>query len=251
MDWSWIGRGLRIGGHRGAPDIAPENTLAGFEAARALGADYVEMDVQRCADGALVVIHDPTVDRTTDGSGAVATLALDDLLRLDAGSWFSPQFAGQRIPTFLEFLRWIEARVPFGAVVEAKAHGVGAEIAELIARSSSRPHLAICSFLPGEILVAKEARPEVPCILLFHRSRPAQDPLELIRACRADGGDLPWQWLDEELAVRLHRAGLLVGGGTADDEQSVNRLLALHTDFVDSDRPGVAIAARDAGRTAT
>src|SRR5581483_5417129 len=123
MDWSWIGRGLRIGGHRGAPDIAPENTFAGFEAALALGADYLEMDVQRSADGVLVVMHDPTVDRTTDGQGAVAELTLEALQRLDAGAWFGPRFAGERVPTFDAFLHWMEARAPFGAVIEAKARG--------------------------------------------------------------------------------------------------------------------------------
>ena len=248
MDWTWMGRGLRIGGHRGAPDVAPENTLAGFEAARAIGVDYLEMDVRRSADGVLVLMHDPTVDRTTNGHGAVTDLTLAELQRLDAGRRFDDRFAGQRVPTFEEFMAWIEARAPFGAVIEAKAVGVGAEIAERIARSPAREHLSICSFHPGEILDAKRARAEVPCVLLFHTYHPGGDPLEHIRACHADGADVPWQWLDAELVGRMRAAGMLVGGGTASDERAVQRLLELDADFVDSDRPAVSVAARNAGR---
>jgi hypothetical protein len=95
---------LRIGGHRGAPDVAPENTFSSFEAAVAAGADYVEMDVQRSADGTLIIIHDGTLERTTNGKGAIAQTQLTDMLRLDAGSWFGEGFASQRMPTFEEFM---------------------------------------------------------------------------------------------------------------------------------------------------
>jgi glycerophosphoryl diester phosphodiesterase len=226
--------------------VAPENTLAGFEAALNAGADYLETDVQRSADGVLVLMHDPTVDRTTNGRGAVAETKLDDLVRLDAGSWFDPRFADQRVLSFADFMRWIEARAPFGAVIEAKASGVGAEIADAVARSPAREHLSICSFRSEEIAAAKKAQPAVPCVLLFHTWRPREDPLELMWACGADGGDLPWQWLDPELAKRVHEAGLLVGGGTANDERAVDRLVALGAHFVDSDRPTMAVRARDA-----
>ena len=154
------------------------------------------------------------------------------------------------MPTFEEFMSWVETRAPFGAVIEAKAAGVGAEIAQAIGRSSAREHLAICSFRPAEIQAAKEAQPDVPCILLFHLRPPSEDPVALIRSCHADGADVPWQWLDENLCTRMHQAGLLVGGGTADDEQSVNRLLALNADFVDSNYPRIAVGARDAGTVA-
>ncbi len=88
--------------HRGAADRHPENTLIAFEKALALGADALECDVHLSADGQVVVIHDPTVDRTTDGTGEVATMALEELRQLDAGSWKHSRFAGQRIPTLQE-----------------------------------------------------------------------------------------------------------------------------------------------------
>jgi glycerophosphoryl diester phosphodiesterase len=90
--------------HRGDSANAPENTLAAFRAAVALPVRWIELDVHPTQDGVLVVIHDDTVDRTTDGSGAVSDLTGEALRRLDAGSWFDAQFAGERIPTLAEVI---------------------------------------------------------------------------------------------------------------------------------------------------
>src|SRR5215213_901611 len=92
------GRPLIVG-HRGAMGYAPENTLASFERAVALGVDAVECDVHLSADGVPVVIHDHTLDRTTDGHGLVADHTLAQLKALDAGAWRGAEFAGQRLPT--------------------------------------------------------------------------------------------------------------------------------------------------------
>lgn len=93
-----------IAAHRGGAATHPENTLAAFRNAAALGVAQIEFDVRATADDELVVIHDATVDRTTDGRGKVARLTLDELRRLDAGSWKAPEFAGERVPTLDETL---------------------------------------------------------------------------------------------------------------------------------------------------
>ena len=87
-----------VAGHRGDRADAPENTLPAFEAAFAGGLEFVETDVQLTADGFPVLLHDPTVDRTTDGTGAVADLTLAQVQALDAGSWFGAEFAGHPHP---------------------------------------------------------------------------------------------------------------------------------------------------------
>ena len=109
----WLRDGLPplLVGHRGARAVAPENTLASFRRAWEDGADAVEMDVRLTADGAVVVIHDETVDRTTDGHGAVVEMSLEEVRRLDAGSWFDPAYAGERIPTLEEVLAWAQGKV--------------------------------------------------------------------------------------------------------------------------------------------
>lgn len=95
--------------HRGASAYAPENTLAAFQLAKEMSADWFELDCTLSKDGEVVVMHDETVDRTTNGKGYVRDLTLYDLKQLDAGSWFAPEFAGERIPTLgqaLDFAQW-------------------------------------------------------------------------------------------------------------------------------------------------
>lgn len=92
--------------HRGASGHAPENTLAAFKKALALGATFIETDLQLSRDARFVAIHDDTVNRTTNGQGAVRELTLTELRRLDAGSWFGSGFAGERIPTLEEILEF-------------------------------------------------------------------------------------------------------------------------------------------------
>src|SRR5690606_31076253 len=88
--------------HRGASSVAPENTIAACRAAAAQGARWVELDVALLADDTLVVIHDDSVGRTTSGEGALGALTRTDIEKLDAGAWFDPRFAGEKLPTFAE-----------------------------------------------------------------------------------------------------------------------------------------------------
>ncbi len=106
--------------HRGVPCEAPENTLSGFELAISQGADLIEIDLHLSADRQLVVIHDDTVDRTTDGTGRIGDLSFNELRALDAGSWMGSLFSGERIPILSDVLELSADRV--GIVVELK-HG--------------------------------------------------------------------------------------------------------------------------------
>ena len=99
----------RVMGHRGALALAPENTLAGIRLAASFGVEGVEFDVKLTADGCCVVFHDDRLERTTDGCGAVAETPLDDFSDLDAGSWFSPAFAGERVPTLEDVIGEVNA----------------------------------------------------------------------------------------------------------------------------------------------
>ncbi|MGC9349078.1 MAG: glycerophosphodiester phosphodiesterase [Anaerolineae bacterium] len=96
--------------HKGANNVAPENTYAAARQAIAWGADVIEVDVWTTRDGEMVMLHDRTVDRTTDGSGHILALTLPEVRALDAGSWFSPRFAGERVPVLREFLQWIKGK---------------------------------------------------------------------------------------------------------------------------------------------
>ena len=110
----------RVIGHRGAAACAPENTLAGFRKAKALGCRWVEFDVRLTADGRPVLLHDNRLERTTDGRGRVSALSLAAVRRHDAGRWFHSSFAGERVPT-LEQALMLLAELGLGANVELKA----------------------------------------------------------------------------------------------------------------------------------
>lgn len=243
MDWRARSVGLRVGGHRGASAVAPENTYVAFEQARSDGGAYTETDVRATSDGALVLVHDPTLDRTTNGRGPVSSVTLADLRELDAGSWFGEAFRGARIPELPEFLRWIEAREPFGAAIEVKAKGVGGRVAEAAWASPAREHLCIYAFDAEEIVAAKAVAPDLPCILLLRLSDDPKQVVSRIEACGADGADVPWQWNAMDLIAEMRQRGFLVGGGSDEGGQAARELIDLGVDVIDTDHPAGLLAA--------
>jgi glycerophosphoryl diester phosphodiesterase len=226
--------------------------MAAFEQSVADGALYVETDIRRSKDGELVLMHDATVDRTTNGTGAVESLTLAELQRLDAGSWFGDGFAGQSPMTFNEFVAWVESKPGFGAALEVKAAGVGADVAHAAWQSTARERLAIYSFLPKEIIAAKAAQPRIPCVLLLRLSDDPKNVISWMADCDADGADVPWQWNAIELIAAMRQLGMIIGGGSADGDQAADRLVALGVDMIDTDDPArmIATVARLQGNSA-
>ena len=123
---------MRIVCHRGANYMAPENTLEAARLCFEPGYDFVELDLRTSSDGKLVVLHDKTVDRTTNGSGAVAELAWGDLHKLDAGSWFDAKYSDQRIPLLSEMLS-LARKEGGGLYIELKAVDPKAMLDEVVA----------------------------------------------------------------------------------------------------------------------
>ena len=113
-----MAREVLVIAHRGANEVAPENTVAAFAAAAEMGADYVEVDIRTTLDGKLVCMHDRAVDRTTDGAGLVSDLTFDGVRSLDAGSWFDSSFARTQVPTADEVFEALKGRC--GIYVDAK-----------------------------------------------------------------------------------------------------------------------------------
>ena len=107
--------------HRGASGTAPENTLPAIDSALAAGVDYIEIDVHLSLDGKVIVIHDATVDRTTNGTGKVQKLTAEYIQSLDAGSWFGEPFIGVKVPTLEEVIRHIDGKVKL--LIEIKKKG--------------------------------------------------------------------------------------------------------------------------------
>jgi glycerophosphoryl diester phosphodiesterase len=161
-----------VTGHRGAKGHAPENTMAGLRKAVALGARWIEFDVKLTADNELVLFHDDTLKRTTDGKGRVARATLAEIRKLDAGRWFSPDFTGEPVPTLAEAMDYLTAN-GIGANVEVKAcpgreTETGAATARaLAARWFGGPiPMLISSFSADSLATARQAAPQIPRGLL-------------------------------------------------------------------------------------
>ncbi|MEN8155532.1 MAG: glycerophosphodiester phosphodiesterase family protein [Bacteroidota bacterium] len=153
--------------HRGASSIAPENTLAAFRMAAEVGADYFELDVMLSKDDSLVIIHDNTLDRTTDGTGAVNNYTYEQLSQLDAGSWFSADFEGEKIPTLRESL--LQAREDgIKVCIEAKtgANGMAGKIVNLVEELGMENEVIIFCFDLAVITESKTINPQIPVLLL-------------------------------------------------------------------------------------
>jgi glycerophosphoryl diester phosphodiesterase len=149
--------------HAACKGHAPENTLAGIRAALNLGVDGIEIDVHCSADRVPVLIHDATVDRTTNGSGAVADMTLAQLRALDAGSQtFEGRFAGERIPTLAETLDLTRGRCLL--IIEIKAEGIEREVIEVIGDAAG--DVMSWSFRPDVAARMRELAPAIPCALL-------------------------------------------------------------------------------------
>lgn len=120
--WTQNRDNIYVAAHRGWSTKYPENTMPAFRAALELGVDQLETDVRVTKDGELVLIHDGTVDRTTDGTGRVYDMTFEELQQLDAGSWKSPEFAGERIPTLLQLMELVKDHPTITLDIELKVY---------------------------------------------------------------------------------------------------------------------------------
>ncbi|MGJ0203390.1 glycerophosphodiester phosphodiesterase family protein [Leucobacter sp. gxy201] len=166
--------GIGIIAHRGAAAVAPENTLAAARAGIAQGVEFLEVDAQLTADGVPVLMHDPTVERTTNGWGPIAQLTLAEVKTLDAGGWFSAEFAGEPVPTLEEFAAEIDG-TPARALVELKGEWrleqVQAALDLLRARGMVN-RVALQSFDLGMLEVLREEAPEFALVMLTREWTP-------------------------------------------------------------------------------
>ncbi len=157
-------------GHRGAKGYAPMNTLPSFELALQQGADGVELDVHRSKDGYPIILHDFTVDATTDGVGRVSEMTLSQLKALDAGSWFGEAFRGTQIPTLDEVFETLGKRLLINVEIKSESlesDGVEAVVAECIMRHAMSGHVIVSSFNPLVLARFRKILPQVPIGFLY------------------------------------------------------------------------------------
>ncbi len=229
---------VSIVGHRGAAARAPENTLAALRHGLALGADIVELDVQLTADGHVVVFHDEQLDRTTDGHGPLSAHSLAQLKRLDAGSWFSPRFAGEPIPTLEEVLVWAQdAGIPL--FIELKYHGRTDPALDTTVVAALVSHRML-----DQVMLISFDHAALQRVKAHHRALstgavyaiPPSDPVGLAQEIEANALMPLCHTITAQDIARFHQAGLSVNvwGENAD----YATLIAAGVDCVNADDPG-------------
>ena len=242
--------------HRGGSALAPENTLVAFEKGLSYGADALELDVHPTRDGEIVVFHDDTLDRTTDGSGRVSGFTLDDLRQFDAGYRFTPDagatypFRGQgvMIPTLAEvYDRFSTARV--NIEIKEDLSGVEEQLWRVIQAAHAEDRSLVACFLAAPLLrfrtvsqgrvATSGSMPEIRAFVLAAYARvtrllrPAYDALQVPEAYRGISVVTP-------TTVRAaHQLGLAVHVWTVDDRASMERLLGYGVDGLMSDQPDI------------
>jgi len=245
--------GVQVIAHRGGAGLRPENTLAAFLHAAQLGADVLEMDVRLTADAAIVVIHDATVDRTTDGSGAVAGLTLERLRALDAGyRWsadggktFPYRGRGLRVPALEEVFE----RVPAARmVVEMKqfAPPSAAALCALIRRAGMQRKVLVASFANDALRAFRDACPEVATSMSAFEARlfvmlrgfyaPAAVALQVPDRMRETVLVTP------ELLATARGRNLKLHAWTVNDDARLRELVRLGVDGIMTDRPDLLLA---------
>ena len=234
--------------HRGASSSRPENTIPSFEEAVRLGAGIVEFDVRLSRDGVAMVMHDPTVDRTTDGTGFVHELTASELSSLNAGTETEPTL----VPTLTEVLACVSGRAAIAVEIknipgEPAFEAVREPIVEVVHAELERfdGAVLVVSFNPSSIAASKVLAPHVPTGFL---TTDLVDPREALAFAASAGHDivLPGTRASipagESFVEQVHAAGLRIGTWTVDEPETMRMLLDRGFDAVASNDPEMALA---------
>lgn len=228
--------------HRGFSGIAPENTLAAIRLAIKAGATGCEFDVYGCKDGNVVLMHDKTVDRTTNGKGAVTELGLQTLQSLDAGSWKHPKYSSEKVPTLVQALQLLKGS-KCQPVIEIKMEGISKQVVEDVRRLGMADEVAVIAFSHNAIREIRHLEPRIKCAWL-HGKKPNGTPAQQadwIKAqassCNTNIVDLNYKILSPELVKQLKQRGLGVWTWTVNEKRVMQTLKKWGIDSITTDYP--------------
>ena len=230
---------MLIFAHRGARGHAPENTMAAFQTALEMGADGIELDVQLTKDGKVMVCHDHALERTSNGAGWLVDHTREELRALDFGSWFSPKFAGEKIPTLREVLQWaaptrliINIEIKNGPVIY---HGIEEKVSALIRECRMVERVLVSSFYHPSLVKMKQLDPVIKTGLLY-ASRPIDPWLEL-RAADTDNLHPLWHYLDKDWLSGTRPHGAKIYTWTVNELREWEHIKDLDVDGIITDYP--------------
>lgn len=240
---------VQIIAHRGAPTFAPENTLPAIRKALEIGVDMIEIDVHQTKDYVLVVIHDESVDKTTQGNGYVKDMTLEEIRALDAGAWFDPSFIGTKVPTLEEVFRIMDDRTKL--LIEIKKGspyypGIEDQVLQVIAMHEFEERVEIKSFERSVVEYIRKRAPNIP----IGKSVSFRMPLFWIIIDRGlrwgsvydyevDVLHTHWFTTTPGLVRRAHDQGFEVYAWDVNTEGKMRRLINMGVDAIETDYPHV------------
>lgn len=245
----------RVWAHRGFSAKFPENTLAAFVAALELGVDGIELDIHLSKDGHIVVIHDEQLDRTTNGHGLVVTHTLAELQALDAGKWFSDEFAGARIPTLEEVLNLVAAWPTTVTInIESKSGVIpypGLELAawQQVCEHGLEDRVLFSSFNHFSLRDLKVAEPRAQIGLLYMEG--LVDPWLYASHLNASALHPYFLSFDREVLQAAQEHQVAIHAFTVNNEDHMRRLLEWNVDAMITDRPDVLLVLRNNSKKPT
>lgn len=237
-------RSTRVIAHRGFSGQAPENTLVALRMAIEIEADMAEIDVGLTRDGHVVVLHDDTLDRTTNGKGLLSQTTLEEVQKLDAGSWFDADFAGEPVPTLAESLDLVKGKILLNieikteAVTDTAEGGIVDKVLDLVYEKDMLGQIVISSFDPRALAQARQLDSRVKTASLYnHDLHKGQSPLEVMAAVGSNGFNTSQKRVDQSIVTACHRHQRPVAVYTVNDEKKMRQLIALGVDAMFTDRP--------------
>ena len=229
-------------GHRGFPTRAPENTLSSFSKAIEVGVDMIEFDVTLTKDGIPIVLHDRSVNRTTNGKGRARKLTYAAIRMLDAGTWFSKEFVGERIPTLEETLDLVQGKVALNIEIKKEAirsnpqGGIEQKTIDALEKRNLVHQTVISSFAPKAIQRIKQLQIQQPTALLLPRI-PRRDPRPLLDRLNADALHVPVRGLRVKFVEKIQREGIPLRVFTVNQIPVMKRLMQWKVDGIFTDYP--------------
>jgi len=226
---------IQVIAHRGASGTCPENTLAAFRRAEALGAHMIELDVQLTRDREVVVLHDDTLERTTDGRGILGRWTLAEVRRLDAGSWFAPEFAGESVPTLAEVLEAV--RLPMNVELKADGSpGLADRALAVVEEAGALGRVVFSSFDPSALLRLRGLTADAGLGVLWAR-RGLAPAIDFAKRVAARGLHLRKTLASPESLAAAREAGLVVRVWTVNEPREFAPLQAAGASGVFTDYP--------------
>ncbi|WP_210469253.1 glycerophosphodiester phosphodiesterase [Sporosarcina sp. 6E9] len=230
---------MKIYAHRGSSGTHPENTIAAFLDASKLPIHGIEFDVHMTKDGELVIIHDEKIDRTSNGKGYVKDMTLAELRNYDFGSWFSPQFKGEHIPTLYEVLD-IFSETSHHLNIELKSdvidyQGMTEKVLDLVGNLNLDTRVVISSFNLDAIRTVKELAPHIETGALF--MKPLKDPLEYVRNIPTDALHIKVRSALRPSMRQLFNEGVIVRVFTINTAKYLSALKEVGVDAIFTDYP--------------